>query len=316
MVMLGLSALATVGIILVLPVSEATRGQLLGFLGILFSAAIALSSTTILGNALAGIMMRAVKSFRVGDFVRVEGHFGRVSERGLFHVEIQTEERELVTLPNLYLVTHPVTTIRSSGTMITAELTLGYDVPRGQAEELLLGAANDAGLGDSFVQILDLGDFSVKYRVAGLLEEVKYLVSARSLLRGKILDRFHDAGVEIVSPNFMNTRMIQDGTRIIPEMVREAPVADASPPPEELIFDKAEEAGAVEALKGESEGYKARIAELEAVIKDASEAEKVQAKTELDTLQGKVEELEQTILTSENALATGPLLGGEGVAKP
>ena len=141
----------------------------------------------------------------------------------------------------------------------------------------------------------------MKYRVAGLLEEVKYLVSARSLLRGKILDRFHDAGVEIVSPNFMNTRMIQDGTRIIPETVREAPVADASPLPEELIFDKAEEAGAVEALKGELEGYKARIAELEAVIKDASEAEKVQAKTELDTLQGKVEQLEQTILTSENA---------------
>ena len=148
MVMLGLSALAAVGIILVLPVTEATRGQLLSFLGILFSAAIALSSTTILGNALAGFMMRAAKSFRVGDFVRVEDRFGRVSERGLFHVEIQTEERELVTLPNLYLVTHPVTTIRSSGTMITAELTLGYDVPRGQAEGLLLGAAGDAGLGD------------------------------------------------------------------------------------------------------------------------------------------------------------------------
>ncbi|MFH1764193.1 MAG: mechanosensitive ion channel domain-containing protein, partial [Gemmatimonadota bacterium] len=87
MAMIGLTALAAVGILLALPVSEATRGQLFSFLGILFSAAIALSSTTFLGNALAGFMLRAVKNFEVGDFIRVEDRFGRVSERGLFHVE-------------------------------------------------------------------------------------------------------------------------------------------------------------------------------------------------------------------------------------
>ena len=217
-------------------------------------------------------MIRAVKNFEVGDFIRVEDRFGRVSERGLFHVEIQSEERELITLPNLYLVTHPVTTIRSSGTMIAAELTLGYDVPRGQAEELLLAAAGDAALKDAFVQILDLGDFSVKYRVAGLLEEVKYLVSARSLLRGKILDRFHDAGVEIVSPNFMNTRAIPEDRSVIPAANPITPEADSAPPPEELIFDKAEE------------------------------AEKAETQAELALLRGREAELEETILSREKAL--------------
>jgi len=37
----------------------------------------------------------------VGDY------FGRVTERGLFHVEIQTEDRDLATLPNMFLVSQP-----------------------------------------------------------------------------------------------------------------------------------------------------------------------------------------------------------------
>ena len=45
-----------------------------------------------IGNVMAGLMLRAVRNFRTGDFVRVEKHFGRVTERGLLHTEIQTED--------------------------------------------------------------------------------------------------------------------------------------------------------------------------------------------------------------------------------
>ncbi|MFH1764163.1 MAG: mechanosensitive ion channel family protein, partial [Gemmatimonadota bacterium] len=160
----------------------------------------------------------------------------------------------------------------------------------------------DAGLKDAFVQILDLGDFSVEYRVAGLLEEVKFIVSARSLLRGKILDCFHTAGVEIVSPNFMNTRALPEDRSVIPAAHHEVPKADTAPPPEELIFDKAEEAGSVEELKGELEGLRARISELEAVGGGLSEAEKAETEAELVRLRGRGAELEKTILAREKAL--------------
>ncbi|MBU0984700.1 MAG: mechanosensitive ion channel family protein [candidate division Zixibacteria bacterium] len=105
MTTLILSFFGLLVIILALPVSESTTGQLLSLFGLLLSAAIALSATTFVGNIMAGLMLRAVKNFRAGDFVRIGDHFGRVSERGLFHVEVQTEDRDLVTLPNLYLVT-------------------------------------------------------------------------------------------------------------------------------------------------------------------------------------------------------------------
>ena len=79
------------------------------------------------------------------------------------------------------------------------------------------------------------------YRVAGLLTEVKNLISARSLLREKALDGLHRGGVEIVSPSFMNTRAVGQDRPFIPEPVRTAAPA-AQPTAEDVAFDKAEEA--------------------------------------------------------------------------
>ena len=61
-------------------------------------------------------LAKASELLMTGDFISAGDQFGRVTERGLFHTEIQTETRDLTTVPNLFLVTHPVTTVRSSGT--------------------------------------------------------------------------------------------------------------------------------------------------------------------------------------------------------
>ncbi len=242
----GTGLLGIIVLILVLPVGNEVQGQLLSLIGIIVSAAIALSSTTVLGNALAGFMLRVVKGFRMGDFISVNEHFGRVSERGLFHTEIQTEQRELTTLPNLYLVQNPVTTVRSSGTAITASVSLGYDVPRGKVEKLLKEAALAAGLEEPFVHVMDLGNFAVSYRVSGLLSEVKGLITARSRLRAAILDILHENGVEIVSPTFMYRRSADEKT-FIPDLVGViGEEEEEKNRAEDLIFDKAEEAASRE----------------------------------------------------------------------
>ncbi|MDH3298329.1 MAG: mechanosensitive ion channel family protein, partial [Gemmatimonadota bacterium] len=56
LILLGISAAGLLVVILVMPIGDSTRGQILGLLGIVLSAGIALSSTTFLGNAMAGIM--------------------------------------------------------------------------------------------------------------------------------------------------------------------------------------------------------------------------------------------------------------------
>ena len=250
LVMLALSLAGMLAVILALPVSDTLRGQLLGLMGILLSASIALSATTFLGNALAGVLLRVVGGFRMGDYVRVGEHSGRVSERGLFHTEIQTEDRDLTTLPNLYLVTNPVRVVRSSGTILSTRVSLGYDLPRRSVEAALLEAGEKAGLEEPFVQVDELGDFSVVYRVAGLLAEVKHILSARSRLREAVMDCLHGAGIEIVSPNFMNTRALAPDARFVPAAggVAERVEPPAEELPEEVIFDKAEEAETREEL--------------------------------------------------------------------
>jgi len=155
-------------------------------------------------------MLRSIRSFRAGDFIRVDSHFGRVSGRDLFHIEIQNEDRDLTTLPNLYLATTPVKVIRSSGTIVTSELSLGYDVSREKVEALMIEALRMPELEEPFVQITRLGDFSIMYRACGLLKDITLLISVRSRLNKCILDKLHEAGIEIVSPAFMNTRSVSE----------------------------------------------------------------------------------------------------------
>jgi len=299
-VMLGLTAVAGIGVIMILPLGSEMRGQLLSFLGILFSAAIALSSTTFLGNALAGLLLRSVKNFRIGDFIHVNENIGRVTERGLFHTEIQTENRTLTTLPNLYLVTQPVTTYRSSGTIVSASVTLGYEIPHRRIESLLIEAARATGLTDSYVQIVDLGDFSVEYRVAGLLEDVKLLIRTRSELRANMLDSLHGGGVEIVSPSFMNQRVLAKEAAFIPPA--EHPQTAAEQPatvPEEIIFDKADEAEADAALGVEHSNVIEEIEALKTKIKETPKDGRAPLEEEMRRLEARKVALEEAILQAK-----------------
>ncbi len=273
LIMLALTFAGLLTIIVALPINDALRGQLLSLIGILLSAAIALSSTTFIGNIMAGIMLKAVRNARPGDFITVADLTGRITEMDLLHTEIQTEFRDLVTVPNLYMVTQPLKVVRASGTIIQGEVSLGYDVPHTRATEILCDAAEKSGLKDGFVQVRELGDFSVTYRVAGLLEDVTSLISARSRLRAAMLDALHEANVEIVSPNFMNTRALDKGERFIPIPSRKT-VTQVQAQPEQVVFDKAEEAASVERVRVAIEQATAELKALDEKDAEADPAER------------------------------------------
>ncbi|MBL7154820.1 MAG: mechanosensitive ion channel [Phycisphaerae bacterium] len=297
--MMLLVAVGTVLILLALPVSPATRSDLLRLLGLLLTAMIALSSTTFVANMMAGLMLRAVRSFRPGDFVRVGEQFGRVTARGLFHTEIQTEDRDLTTLPNLYLISHPITVIRASGTIVSATVSLGYDNQHSKIEPLLVEAAKRAGLENPFMQITELGDFSVTYRLAGFLPKVKQILTARSNLRAMMLDTLHGAGVEIVSPAFMTQRRISEEARTVPAeppfRLRRAASQDRIP--EELIFDKAEQAERLEQLKAIRDQLAAELKDLQANLKKVEKDEKPAIEKRIDRKQKRAKAIEKIIET-------------------
>jgi len=257
--MVLLTIIAAISVTLALPIAETSRSELLRLLGLVVTGVFALSSTTFVANAMAGFMLRSVKSFNLGDFIRVNEHFGRVAERGLFHTEIQSEDSDLITLPNLYLTRYPVKVVRASGTVVTCKLSLGYDIPYYRVEPLLKQAGSDAGLQEPFVQLLMLGDNAITYQVAGFCTEVKQLLTLRTRLRKAVLDQLHGAGIEIVSPSFINQRRISEVDVFTAPPRPDAGMADDSGAPEQAIFDKADRADKVRALEQELADLKAEI---------------------------------------------------------
>lgn len=304
LIQLGVAFVGILAVVVMLPVGQTLRGQLLSLIGIIISAAIALSSTTFIGNIMAGIMLRSLRKFRPGDFIRVADNFGRISALSLLHVEIQTEDRDLTTLPNLFLVTQPMTVIYESGTIIAATVSLGYDIAHQRVESCLLGAARKAGLEEPFMQILELGDFSVTYRIAGLLTEVRQLISARSRLRANMLDELHGANIEIVSPRFLNLREYEITRSFIPQQPRErtADKAVNRVAPEDVVFDKAEEAENVERMRERLAQLNESLREMDDKIEAAETAEqKAALKADRERMQAQLERLDQSIRKAEQA---------------
>ncbi|MGP1273161.1 MAG: mechanosensitive ion channel family protein [Phycisphaerales bacterium] len=299
-VMLVLTVLAVLVSILAMPIDQSTKVAILQILGLAVTALITLSSTTIAANFMAGLMLGRVGAFRSGDFIDVAGNFGRVTARGLFHVEIQTEQRDLVTLPNAYMITHPVRVVRQSGTIVTCTISLGYDEPHTKIERLLVEAAGEAGLAECYVQILELGDFSVSYRVCGFLEDVQPLITVRSRLRARVLDTLHGAGVEIVSPTFMNQR--QTPERFIPPEEEERGEPASAESPESIIFDKADDAVRLERVREALASAKDKLKQLESgeadgegeeVDKEERKAEIAHQKTLVEYLTSRVDRMER-----------------------
>ena len=293
--MMGLTLIGMVVIVLAIPVESGTRNQIIGLIGLVISAVFAFSSGNIFANLMAGMLLRVTSPFRVGDFIRVNEHFGRVAERGLFDTEVQSESRELIAIPNLFLVTHPVATVRNSGAIVSTSLSLGYDLNHNLIRPLLLEAAIKSGLEEPFVHIRELGDFSITYRISGILTEVRGLITAQSNLRIAVLDILHRENIEIVSPGFMNQRQLDIAEKVLPRSAtrkekRKASVDNTMA--EEIVFDKAEQAEQFSAEK--SQLYEG-IAALEEQLKTAEDAEKQVVALELEHMKEQLATLDLII---------------------
>ena len=288
--------LAIIAIILLLPISDETQGQVLGLAGLVITATLTISSTSFVSNMMAGLMLQSTQTFRPGDYIRVGDEFGRVTRRSLLHTQIQTEWRDLTTLPNLLLVNSPITVLHREGTVISADVSLGYDIPYTTVEELLGQAADESGLSETFVLIQDLLDHAVNYRVAGFLPEMKNLISARSNLRKKILEVMHGHGLEVASPTIMDQRPKPSGSTTIPERpVRHEAPQELSAAPEDIIFDKAEEAASLEELKQTQEEFREQVKDLKATRKTAAGDEEAALEREIEILEKRLERIGKQI---------------------
>ena len=235
----------------------------LAVVGIIISGGLALASTPLLSNLMAGAMLLFEETYRPGDILQFDDQAGRVTQVRLLYTELQTEDRDLMRVPSFHIVSRPVKVVHAEGTIIACTVSLGYDVSRAQIERVLEMAALAAELRDPRVQVVDLGDHSVTYRVAGVLEEVNAMVTAKSNLRKMVVDMLHGAGIEIVSPMYQNQRRLATDQSVIPDDVGAGELGLATAA-DHVFFPDAERASKLVRLADQLEETKAEIAKLQA----------------------------------------------------
>ena len=144
--------------------------------------------------------------------------------------------------------------------------------------------------------------------MAGILEEIKFFLSAQSRIRCAMLDALHDDGIEIVSPTFMNQRQMDPELQFIPRKewgAPERPITDESSAPESAIFDKADEAEAKNQLEEELEKHNKSLEEYKKAMSDAkTDEEKAEIERRRDETGTRIEILKKQIQEKSEAVET------------
>lgn len=81
----------------------------------IITAVVAFSMQDTLGNVLGGVALQLDNSLRVGDWVRLDDISGRVVDVRWRYTAIETRSRELVIVPNSWLMKNRFTVIRANG---------------------------------------------------------------------------------------------------------------------------------------------------------------------------------------------------------
>lgn len=181
---------------------------------IFIGALLSFGSTSAIANMVAGIVITYMRPFKIGDRIEVQGIYGDVIEKTLLITRVQTPKMEEVTIPNANIISSHLINYsansKKNGVILHTSITLGYNVPWELAEKLLLRAARKSMLlqrdPKPFVLQTSLDDNYVSYELNVYTKQEKKTPLIYSDIHKNILAAFNEAGVEILSPQYVAAR--------------------------------------------------------------------------------------------------------------
>jgi small-conductance mechanosensitive channel len=185
------------------------------FLGVLLS----LGSSTLISNAMAGLVITYMRPYKVGDRIKIDDVVGDVVEKTIMITRIKTIKDEDVTIPNAKILTgytvNYTTPTERSGLIIHTTITIGYDVPWRKVHDMMIRAATQIPEVSSdpkpFMLQTSLDDFYISYQINAYIKDAQKILKIKSDLHQNIQDEFNRAGVEIMSPHY---RAERDGNAV------------------------------------------------------------------------------------------------------
>lgn len=189
------------------------------FIGVLFT----FSSAGALGNIVAGLLLTYMRSFSIGDRIKIGEVSGDIIEKSLLVTRVRTIKNEVISIPNAQILnSHTVNysvNAQDLGLILHLDITLAYEIPWQEVHKLSKIAAGKTDLLETepapFVLQTGLNDFYVVYQLNAYTKHPNQQALIYSELYKNILDVFHAAGIEILSPHY---HAVRDGSlRDIPD---------------------------------------------------------------------------------------------------
>lgn len=166
--------------------------------------AIGLALQGVLGGIASGVMLVIFRPIRVGDFVEVNGYMGTVKDISIFTTELATIENLQVIVPNTEVWANTITNYSVYDTR-RAEWIFGvsYDANLEQAEQIIrdviLGDPRSLKHPEPFIQVNNLGDFSVDFTARVWVQSDQYFTYQADMKR-LVKEAFDKNGIEIPFP--------------------------------------------------------------------------------------------------------------------
>ncbi len=182
------------------------------FLGLVFS----LSSSTIVSNVIAGIILIYTRAFELGDRVKIADVVGDVVEKTLLVTRIRTIKNVVVTIPNAAVLNGNVVNYSLSmrdyqaNLILNTTVTLGYDIPWRKVHETLLQAAAATTHilvePKPFILQTSLENSYVAYELNAYTDKPNLMAQTYAELHQNMQDKCNEADIEILSPIYSALR--------------------------------------------------------------------------------------------------------------
>jgi len=188
--------------------TEAFKG-----LSVLAGLMISLGASGLVGQVVSGLILTYTGIFRKGEFIQILDYKGSIVEMGMFSTRIRDGMGVEMTLPNALVLSNVTQNyskaVEGHGFIVDTKVTIGYDTPWRQVEQMLIDAAlrTPGIIADPKPKVFQtaLSDFYPEYLLIcqAVPSDAQLRAEVLNQLHAHIQDVFNEYGVQIMSPNYL-----------------------------------------------------------------------------------------------------------------
>ena len=159
-----------------------------------------------LGNAIAGLALQADQPYKVGDWIRVGDHEGRVTQISWRSTVLRTRESTLVALPNSSIADGPIVNYSEPAppTRIWVDVGVTYTAPPNHVKAVISRRSRRCRSPwrrqRPDVLLLDFGASAITYRARCYVQDMERASLAQDQMRTAIWYTFQRHGIDIPYP--------------------------------------------------------------------------------------------------------------------